>query len=286
MRKVLCLFALLGSVIACNNTSQPTTQDTTKQKDSISVPQAKVDEDSLNAFADNAYENSYPGFHPEKFPWRIHQAGSVFHDGEVDPKISNTVQVGLFKRDENDFYLDTTFVTTSREYDAVLDEDTTAATGWKVMVTKTDEPILLMPFGKSVKPIAKVASIPMTEAEKAAEAGYTKSFTFFNKKYKLVATGEKLHVEDHIETRNYKLMIEYEKNGKQEKQLLVSLAYFDDVQHIEILFAGDVDGDELPDFIINTSYHYNLSAPTLYLSSEAKGNDLLRVMGVQEITGC
>ncbi len=55
---------------------------------------------------------------------------------------------------------------------------------------------------------------------------------------------------------------------------------------IYIMFAGDIDGDTIPDLIIDTSWHYNAEVPTLYLSKPAEKNQLLKVMGMHVTTGC
>lgn len=52
-----------------------------------------------------------------------------------------------------------------------------------------------------------------------------------------------------------------------------------------LLFAGDLDGDGQVDLLIDTSDHYNLDRPTLFLSGGRKDGQLKQV-AQQELTGC
>lgn len=53
-----------------------------------------------------------------------------------------------------------------------------------------------------------------------------------------------------------------------------------------LLFAGDLDRDGALDLLFDTSDHYNLSRPTLFLSSQAGPGELLRQVAQYQATGC
>ena len=53
-----------------------------------------------------------------------------------------------------------------------------------------------------------------------------------------------------------------------------------------LLFAGDLDRDGELDLLFDTTHHYNVSHPTLYLSSQAGPGELLREVATHEATGC
>ena len=53
-----------------------------------------------------------------------------------------------------------------------------------------------------------------------------------------------------------------------------------------VLWSGDLDGDGEIDLIVDLSDHYNISLPTLLLSSEAVGSDLLGAAAVHLSSGC
>lgn len=53
-----------------------------------------------------------------------------------------------------------------------------------------------------------------------------------------------------------------------------------------VLFAGDLDRDGRVDLLIDTTDHYNLSRPTLFLSGAAKQGQHVAKVAQQSITGC
>ena len=53
-----------------------------------------------------------------------------------------------------------------------------------------------------------------------------------------------------------------------------------------LLFAGDLDGDGALDLLFDVTDHYNLSAPTLFLSGAAGEGELVRAVAEQRSTGC
>jgi hypothetical protein len=53
-----------------------------------------------------------------------------------------------------------------------------------------------------------------------------------------------------------------------------------------VLFAGDLDRDGRLDLILDTTDHYNVGRPTLFLSTAAREGELLRPVAVHESVGC
>lgn len=53
-----------------------------------------------------------------------------------------------------------------------------------------------------------------------------------------------------------------------------------------VIFAGDLDRDGRLDLIFETSNHYNLSHPVLFLSGAAKGGELLHAVAEHDAVGC
>jgi hypothetical protein len=53
-----------------------------------------------------------------------------------------------------------------------------------------------------------------------------------------------------------------------------------------LLFAGDLDRDGVLDLLLDTTDHYNLSRPTLFLSSQAGTGELLREVARFVAVGC
>ena len=53
-----------------------------------------------------------------------------------------------------------------------------------------------------------------------------------------------------------------------------------------VIFAGDLDRDGRLDLIFDTSNHYNLSHPVLFLSGAAEGDELLHAVAEHDAVGC
>lgn len=53
-----------------------------------------------------------------------------------------------------------------------------------------------------------------------------------------------------------------------------------------LLFAGDLDRDGRLDLILDATDHYNLSAPTLLLSTQARDGELVHAVAAHESVGC
>ncbi|WP_257387162.1 hypothetical protein [Tahibacter caeni] len=60
---------------------------------------------------------------------------------------------------------------------------------------------------------------------------------------------------------------------------------FDDAV-VTVTFAGDLDRDGRVDLVIDTSDHYNLDRPTLFLSGAAQPGALVGPVAQQALTGC
>lgn len=99
-------------------------------------------------------------------------------------------------------------------------------------------------------------------------------FKFNNQQYAFTAEGD---VTDNS-VKNYKLF--YVDKKTDSKQLLVNEELLEDSQ-IEILFIGDLDGDNKPDFIINAPPHYEARNILLFMSSAAENGELVNCTSQQ-----
>lgn len=73
-------------------------------------------------------------------------------------------------------------------------------------------------------------------------------------------------------------------NGYREPQA-TRISLGDDASPV-LLFAGDLDRDGKLDLIFNTTDHYNVSRPTLFLSSQSGSGELLHEVAWYESVGC
>lgn len=296
MLKNLIRLSLFASLISCNSgkpKQEPVGKDIFALADSAAAADSAMAAGSVKAdeYYENAQENSgytnYPldGFTgnavSENHPATILSTGQ-FHEDEVSKEDRNRSWYGIFQN-ASGYYIDTTRILTKRVQDPVDDEGT--LNGWEVKTTNSDTSLLLF---AGVSGLEKRQIKELTLRKKEILPGESVTYTYNGITYTLYATGNK-HKEsatsDYYIVNNYRLLIKATINGTERNQLLVSSRSFDD-NMIELLFTGDIDGDNIPDLIINTSNHYNVTAPALYLSKPAGSNDVLKLMGWHVSVGC
>ncbi len=210
-----------------------------------------------------------------------------FHADEIWPTINKEKWVGIFKNSKG-YYIQQTSLKTKRVFDAMLDdENLNQKTGWKISTNIKDSSILL------ISGLNMLANKPVEQASLRKNEilpGDTLKFRYMGLNYSLYATGIKKkqfsHAqENYFKVKDYKLYLTVVKNGKTFTQLLAAQPGFDD-NMINIIFAGDIDGDNLLDLIIDTSSHYSVTSPTLYLSKPAAKGKIIKVMGMRMSAGC
>ncbi len=216
---------------------------------------------------------------------------SDYHGDEVEAGIAKRAWIGLFRNAEG-FYLDTTRLHTETIFDPVLDEDEAGKhTGIRVTVSHKDTALLLLSGVPGLK-TGRVSSVATMKAGEypvfVVHPGDSIRFSYNGAAYTLLARAKKTPVADQPEAytlSDYRLYLSGLKEGKIVQQLLTAQATLDDAE-VGILFCGDLDGDHIPDFVINTSGHYNVFQPTLYLSAGAGKDRWLRMIAKHTSVGC
>ena len=117
----------------------------------------------------------------------------------------------------------------------------------------------------------------------------------FISKQKILYPGESELLGDYLiaasgNTKNgqiskYKLTIAGKKNGKDLKQTFLEQDGFDG-NMITFYWAGDLDGDEIPDFYMETSHKYSFSERSLFLSSQASENEIIKLVAQKTKYAC
>ena len=207
-----------------------------------------------------------------------------FHSDEVWETADKEKWIGIFKNKES-FYLKETTVKTKRVHDEIVDENKNEKSGWEVTISNKDSSIILieaLPYlaGGKIKTVAL--------SKKFIYPDETLSLSYLGNQYKLIASGSKKNEQqgpEAFEVYNYKLYLTANINGKETTQLLVAQPDFDD-KMIELLFAGDIDGDGILDFIIDTSRRYNMIIPTVYLSKFTDNGQIVKPVGSHVSIGC
>jgi len=208
----------------------------------------------------------------------------TFHGDEVWGNASDLKWFGLFKG-QNGYYLKQTKINTINVNDPVLDENENGKTGWEVQAVNKDTCLLL------IEPLPFLVDRAIQGVRLSKNYIYpsdTVSFKYFGVDYKIFATGVKKKVQDDPEwfdVWNYKLYLTATIKGQTLKSLLVAQPNFDD-QMINLIFAGDIDGDGILDLIIDTSRHYNSTIPTIYLSKPADNGEVVKPIGGHASVGC
>ncbi len=267
-------------LISCNNNS--TIQERTTD---IEIATDTLTDSVEENIAVEEVADSYPT--TEGLPLSILYTG-VFHNDEVSPDMENKGWFGLFK-DRDKYFVAPTTIKITQAYDVVLDEDENnpeSWTGWQINSVNIDTCLFLI-SGSS-----KLDSYNITYQPKIGNIriaiGESVSFDFNGIIYTFSATGEIVPSEwnaDEKLERNYRLYIKTMKDGMEKVQLLAATPQFDD-KNFYILFTGDIDNDSFPDFIIDTSNHYNVFRPTLYFSSYADDNEIVKTVAIHTSVGC
>jgi hypothetical protein len=206
-----------------------------------------------------------------------------FHEDEVWPGAGGEEWYGLF-RGSNGHYLMKSRLQTTRVPDELLDMEDEAS-GWLLSTENSDESLLFISgLGfLNEKPLESLDS-----ARGEIFPGDTLRYSYGSADYMLYSTAtENPNVEEraYSPVLDYKLYLTAQRNGTLTRQLLLEIEHFDG-EMIDVIFAGDIDGDDVPDLIINTSRHYNVSSPTLYLSRPVTMGFILKAVGQHRSVGC
>ena len=103
--------------------------------------------------------------------------------------------------------------------------------------------------------------------------------------YTFTASGKLVKTEYGETVENYKLILEGSKNNQSITQTIADIPFFDD-KMVTFYWAGDLDQDGLPDFFIDLSHKYSYTMSTLFLSSKAGTNELVKNVAEGASFGC
>ncbi|MDP9080251.1 MAG: hypothetical protein M3O71_22720 [Bacteroidota bacterium] len=198
----------------------------------------------------------------------------------VGPGASKLNWKGLFykKYDKNRFYIKSTKLKFTRVH-SEMDEEENQKTGWRIKCDNNDNNIILITGANDIvdRPVKK--ALLSTDLY---YAGQKMEFIYYGVKYTLYTTGRKTNGLIY----NYKLFLMANVKGHNFNQLLISVPPGDSMgpngdmaEDIDIEFAGDLDGDQIPDFIIEKS-GYSFGDLNLYLSKAAGDKSILKLVSV------
>lgn len=192
----------------------------------------------------------------------------------VNPKDAKLDWKGLFYRGDN-FYLKSTKIKLTQEH-SEMDDKENQQTGWRLTCDNKDDNIILIHGADNL------TDGPVTKAFNSLTlpyAGQKLVFEYCGNTYTLYTTGYKKDGKVY----NYKLFLMANVKGHYFNQLLsapgpdISFGGGGDMSElVEIEFAGDLDGDKIPDFII-TGSGFPYADTYLYLSRPAGNKAILKL---------
>ena len=289
MKNTILLLLAIITLSACKqdkkNAADSNTVNTTQTEEN-EIPEMKKLEDTLPKFDVNKeFDPNTVVYDTLVLPVLSQDTGIAivgvgeFHGEEVPANVSTLNWYGLFQEDGKSF-LKKVNVKTKRIFDPIIDDEG-EKTGCQVSVENKENCVVL------------ISGINLTEghipsysiAMKSPIPGDTITFNSPNPT-SLYATGLKNKFsEEWHEIANLKLMVSTQINDSIRTQNIVANSRFND-RIPTILWVGDLDGDNQLDFLIDTSNHYNVSSPSLFLTSKAAPGTLLKCVAEHEITGC
>jgi hypothetical protein len=183
-----------------------------------------------------------------------------FHHGEV-PDNAQGRWSALICDDSLNCTTRSVLVTTRKVHDEMVDEDENAKTGTEVAVVK-DDGIVALVRGVNVQ---EGSIKTYFHGVSNLESGSSLKVSARGIDYQLKVDGPRSSSDEPL-PKGSKLNL----SSGSSTQELFGLPEGGNDPYISVLWIGDLDGDGIPDYLINASDHYNVSNIVLYLSTRAK----------------
>ena len=199
-----------------------------------------------------------------------------YSDGDLDPNMFYRTWVGLWQDDlDNSMKCYTTKLYTKPIHNPMDDEDGEMS-GTQIYCEGHDKDPMLLISGIDIPEDVQIDSYPtfknrLMPGESMQLGNYT-----------IKALGA---IDQHGRITDYQLTIAGEKNGENIEQIFLEQAHFDDAM-FDIIWAGDIDQDGVPDLYMDISPKYSYSIPALFLSSKADDKGLLKLVAEFTMSGC
>jgi hypothetical protein len=255
------------------STITPQTQPKTEKANIISYETAK-NFGGAEMLEEDFFENE------KKYKYALLQTGK-FHGEEVSAK-SGENWLGLFKQNDG-FYLTSTKINVKRVYDEIVDESENQKTGKMVSVNNKTEPLFLIKNASELKAGKTETLFGIANPNEFDENNPSKEFRI-DSPYDFTFNNE-----------NYSLKVEKVFNAKTEIVYALILEATGTKQILNVsnedylgslYWVGDLDQDNKLDFFITPYVKENISESSLFLSSEAEENNLVKKIASMVTFGC
>lgn len=300
----LAMTSLL-TVLGCKNKQEdqpvtpiiPETEEVIDSNEDITFNNLGEDEDgfehySVIAVAENVRE--YPRHYD--FKTKMITPGT-FHSGEIPTEVHEIKWYGLFKDSDQAYKITEAKPAVSQVFDPVLDEEG-EMTGVEVAQSEDRSYLAFLESDIDLTNSAiETATLPSY-----IYPGEKVQFSYKGKDYTLFATGTRKFsgisdedIENSITNgfevpkyyvKDYTLRLEVKDTETKNEMVLLSQKFFEEGVVPKIMFGGDINNDNVVDLILNTTTHYNVSRPTLYLSKQSQNQVTLKPVAAHETVGC
>lgn len=213
-------------------------------------------------------------------PGQFHGNEPVARDGE---------RWLALRLDGNDAALVATTVNVRAVSDPLLDEGD-ARTGLAVSSPDGDTVIAYLRGSGLVAGAIERATV----ASNPNDPGVAYALTFRAQRYRIASDCNHQPNDVHAEQLQFDCRIVLRSDDRQQVLSRLTGYYEQDATTLSLgddggaalLFAGDLDRDGRLDLIFDTTDHYNVARPTLFLSSQGKAGELLHQAAQYEAVGC
>jgi len=203
-----------------------------------------------------------------------------FHSHEIWEGAENEIWFGLFQKNDT-FFLKKTNIKIEPFFDNAIDKEG-ETTGKQISVTDNENCILLLTSLEVEE--RNVLSIPFYQSDLLPNNRII--FNHNQATYILMGMGLwQTLPEGQSTVVEYKLLFEKNVLGEVQNQIISKTDFFDDTMY-EIIWIGDLDGDNEIDLLVNLSNHHNIKKITLLLSSYAKNTNLVEEVATFFSSGC
>ncbi len=178
-------------------------------------------------------------------------------------------------------------VSMTRDHDPIVDAEG-ETTGIVVTINTADVPLMLfkgLPRARPGRlPTALMnAKLPLPDESVTLQSQASESLRTTGGR--LAGFGRMEPLPNEVVISDYRLVL-YENAESDKGQTLLEQDRLEFEGSPGVIWAGDLDGDNKLDLLLDLTWHYNVTVPTLFLSTFAKPGELVGLAGQLTLTGC
>lgn len=283
-RKLLVGLVCLG-LTTCSHSSAQQTAMTNTLASAVAPLALSLPVTQLSSTTAAIAVASLPSLNTETFPYELLQARK-YHGDEV-LATSGEQWWGLFITDNGVELLPTT-ITVNTIRDPFVDLEEGEFTGKEVVTDNDSLSVFLVKGPDFLEPgtVKTVFSGAATIPNSQPQAGRLSSLSliFDADEASKIPIHHRFSLTDVSSGETLQAVLTFSEDGEGKTQKY-SLENCCDWTGPSLLWAGDLDRDGKLDFLLDTSRHYNVSEPTLFLSSLARTGELGRPVARQRSVG-